>query len=89
MKLRLAIAACVAALVVPVAPALALPTAPIGAAEGIPGTCYETRISRYSPITWTVYRCECLLSAWPEVQGSDIVFTYCHAGDPIAIGSSD
>ncbi|HEX2058270.1 MAG TPA: hypothetical protein VHI71_07865 [Actinomycetota bacterium] len=74
MKLRLAISAAVAALAVPAIPA--------SAGEGIPGTCYETRISRYTGITRRVYECECLLSAWPEVQGSDIVITYCHVGDP-------
>ena len=75
MKLKLTITAAVAA--------LALPAVPASASEGIPGTCYETRISRYTGITRSVYRCECLVSAWPEVQGSDVVFTYCHVGDPI------
>ncbi len=80
MKSKLALAACLAA--------LALPAAPAAANEAIPGTCYETRVSRYTGITRSVYACECLVSAWPEVQGSDVVFTWCHAGDPIIVGGS-
>ena len=76
MRLKVAIAACIAA--------LALPMAPAAADEGIPGTCYETRISRYGRST-SVYPCECLAMAWPEVQGPEIVITVCHAGDPIII----
>lgn len=81
MKVNLAIAACAAA--------LALPMAPAAADEGIPGTCYETRISRIGGITRSVYECECLAMAWPEVHGSDVVITVCHVGDPIIIGGGE
>lgn len=81
MKLKLAIAACLAAAV--------LPAAPAAADEGIPGTCYETRISRIGGISRSVYDCECLAMAWPEVQGSDIVITVCHVGDPIIVGGTE
>jgi hypothetical protein len=76
MKLKLAIAACVAALVVPATPAAADNT--------IPGTCYETKI----PGGTTSYPCECLVGVpWVTVTPPrTVTITYCHVGDPIGNG---
>lgn len=69
MKMKLAVAACLAALVLPMAPA--------SADEGIPGTCttieiYGTQVSSSSS------PCECILFVWPpEFYGGRIVLKYC------------
>ena len=78
MKLKLALAACVAALVVPAAPA--------SAEEAIPGTCYETTFPGGGTRS---YPCECLVGVpWVTVSPPPptITVTYCHVGDPIGNG---
>ncbi|MDQ3958500.1 MAG: hypothetical protein M3273_09285 [Actinomycetota bacterium] len=80
MRLKLAIAACLAA--------AALPMAPASAAEGIPGYCYDVEISRYSGIsTRGPYECECLLMAWPEPIVGGVIIHYCHAKTGLEGGS--
>ncbi len=79
MKLKLAIASCVAALALPMAPALA--------GDAIPGTCYETTMAEGKLPRTTTYPCECLVG----IQGFSvewvgnypwITITYCHVFIP-------
>jgi hypothetical protein len=79
MKLKLALAACLAALVIPATPAVA--------EEAIPGTCYETTFP--GPHTRT-YECECLVGVPWVTHGPLLNFTitYCHVGDPIGGGTN-
>jgi hypothetical protein len=51
MKLKLAIATCVAALALPMTPAIA--------SDAIPGTCFETNVGGGGGTT--TYQCECLV----------------------------
>jgi hypothetical protein len=78
MKFKLALAACLAALVIPAAPAMA--------DEGIKGTCYETTVPGG---TTTHHECECLVGTNGVIVSPPpptITITYCHAGDPIGNG---
>lgn len=80
MKLKIALAACLAA--------FALPSAPAAAAEGIPGTCYDI-VLPFGDVS-EGYECECLLG----VQGVEVspppptvTITVCHANiDPLGGG---
>jgi hypothetical protein len=78
MKLKLALA-CLVALVIPAAPAMA--------DEAIPGTCYETTFPGGGT---TVSPCECLVGVpWVTINpGRTISITYCHVGDPIGGGGN-
>ena len=71
MKLKLAIASCVAALALPMAPALA--------GGAIPGTCFETKIGGGGGTT--TYPCECLVGIpWVTVNSTNplsITISYC------------
>ena len=70
MKLKLAIAASIAALALPMSSALA--------GDAIPGTCFETNIGGGGGTT--TFPCECLVGV-PFVtrQGTSITLHYCIA----------
>jgi hypothetical protein len=73
MKLKLVLAACLAAAVFPMASA--------GAAEGIPGICHTYDISPSGDVTHTTSECECLASV-EDVQVTPtrhLLVTYCVA----------
>lgn len=82
MRLKVALAgACLAAAL--------LPAAPAAAAEGIPGTCYETTIGGSGGTR--SYPCECLIGLpWVTVSPPPPTFTitYCHVYIPLLDGDA-